>query len=163
MDNRFSQTPTYLYSAVSMIEKKQLQRNINLVGTRGTQTVKPDGISYELQDRYRVLEGIKGTPKYWQTAKHEMLAKLDNFGPFQLFFTLSCADTRWISNFAPMFIDKGYKLLYSIEKDEEDNWCMKIKGRKENENAWKYLEELIEDFGDSRHEMLRGNVVHATR
>ena len=163
MDSRFSQTPTYLYSAVSMIEKKQLQRNINLVGTRGTQTVKPDGISYELQDGYRVLEGIKGTPKYWQTAKHEMLAKLDNFGAFQLFFTLSCADTRWISNFAPMFIDKGYELLYSVEQDEEDNWCMKIKGRKDNSNNWKDLEELIEDLGESKHEMLRGNVVHAAR
>ena len=146
-----------------MIEKKQLQRNINLVGTRGIQTVKPDGISYELQDGYRVLEGIKGTPKYWQTAKHEMLAKLDNFGAFQLFFTLSCADTRWTSNFAPMFIDKGYELLYSVEKDEEDNWCMRIKGRKENKTDWKDIEELIEDLGDSKHEMLRGNVVHATR
>ena len=137
MDNRFSQTPTYLYSAVSMLEKKQLQRNINLVGTRGTKTVKPGGICYELQDGYRVLEGIKGTPKYWQTAKYEMLSKLDNFGAFQFFFTLSCADTRWVSNFAPMFIDKGYEILYSLEKDEEDNLCIRIKGRKEEEKNWK--------------------------
>ena len=153
MDNRFSQTPTYLYSAVSMIEKKQLQRNINLVGTRGIATVKPEGVSYELQDGYRVLEGIKGTPKYWQTAKHEMLAKLDNFGAFQLFFTLSCADTRWLSNFAPMFIDKGYELVYSVEKDEEDKWCMRIKGRRDTEHDWKDLEELIDDQGESKHEM----------
>ena len=146
-----------------MLEKKQLQRNINLVGTRGTQTIKPDGISYELQDGYRVLEGIKGTPKYWQTAKYEMLSKLDNFGAFQFFFTLSCADTRWISNFAPMFIDKGYELLYSVDQDEEDNWCMRIQGRKCNEKEWKNLEELIEDLGESKHEMLRGNVVHAAR
>ena len=163
MDNRFSQTPAYLYSAVSMLEKKQLQRNINLVGTRGTKTVKPEGVSYELQDGHRVLEGIKGTPKYWQTAKYEMLSKLDNFGAFQLFFTLSCADTRWISNFAPTFIDKGYELLYSVEKDEDSNWCIRIKGRKDNENRWKDLEEVIENLGNSKHEMLRGNVVHAAR
>ena len=163
MDNRFSQTPAYLYSAVSMLEKKQLQRNINLVGTRGTKTVKPEGVSYELQDGHRVLEGIKGTPKYWQTSKYEMLSKLDNFGAFQLFFTLSCADTRWISNFPPMFIDKGYELLYSVEKDEDSNWCIRIKGRKDNENRWKDLEEVIENLGNSKHEMLRGNVVHAAR
>ena len=146
-----------------MLEKKQLQRNINLVGTRGTKTVKPEGVSYELQDGHRVLEGIKGTPKYWQTAKYEMLSKLDNFGAFQLFFTLSCADTRWISNFAPMFIDKGYELLYSVEKDEDNNWCIRIKGRKDNDNHWKDLEEVIENLGNSKHEMLRGNVVHAAR
>ena len=146
-----------------MLEKKQLQRNINLVGTRGTETKKTDGICYELQDGFRVLEGIKGTPKYWQTAKYEMLSKLDNFGAFQFFFTLSCADTRWVSNFAPMFIDKGYEILYSLEKDEEDNLCIRIKGRKEEEKNWKDLEDLIKDLGDSKHEMLRGNVVHAAR
>ena len=163
VDNRFSQTPTYLYSAVSMLEKKQLQRNINLVGTRGTQTVKPDGISYELQDGHRVLEGIKGTPKYWQTAKYEMLAKLDNFGAFQLFFTLSCADTRWIQNFAPMFIDRGYELMYSIEQDVDLNWFIRIQGRDENDRNWRDIEKLIENLGDSKHEILRGNVVNATR
>ena len=162
-DNRFSQTPTYLYSAVSMLEKKQLQRNINLVGTRGRKTSKSDGICYELQDGFRVLEGIKGTPKYWQTAKYEMLAKLDNFGAFQIFFTLSCADTRWISNFAPMFISKGYELLYSVEQDVDYNWFIRIQGRKDNTQNWKDIEELIEELGDSKHEMLRGNVIHATR
>ena len=146
-----------------MLEKKQLQRNINLVGTRGIQTAKPDGVCYELQDGYRVLEGIKGTPKYWQTAKYEMLAKLDNFGAFQMFFTLSCADTRWLSNFAPMFIDKGYELLYSVEKNEDGIWCTRIQGRKDTENNWKDIEELLEDLGDSKHEVLRGNVVNATR
>ena len=40
---------------------------------------------------------------------------------------------------------------------------MKIKGREDNVKSWKDLEKLIEDLGDSKHEMLRGNVVHAAR
>ena len=43
---------------------------------------------------------MKNTPKLWKKAKYEMIARLDNLGPFQLFFTLSCADMRWTENFA---------------------------------------------------------------
>ena len=163
LDTRFSLTPSYLYAAVSFIEKNQLQRNLNLAGTRGKKTVSSTGISYELQDGYRVLEGVKGTPKYHLTGKYEMLAKLDNFGAFQYFFTLSCADTRWMSNFAPMLLDLGYLLIYQIEENEEGSWEIKIKGKKNKDENWKDIETIIEEAHDSKHEMIRGNVVNATR
>ena len=68
-----------IYSAVAYIEKKQLQRNINISGTRGKKVEKMDnGIAYELEDGYTVLDDIKGTPRYWKKAKYEMLAKLEN-------------------------------------------------------------------------------------
>ena len=54
-------------------------------------------------------------------------------------------------------------MLYFIEQDEEENWCIRIQGRKENDRNWKDIEELIEELGDSKHEILRGNVVNATR
>ena len=38
-----------------------------------------------------VLENAPGTPRYWQKKRHELIGKLENLGPFQLFFTLSCA------------------------------------------------------------------------
>ena len=49
-------------------------------------------------DAYRVFTGIKNTPTYYRQKKYELLAKLDNFGPFHVFWTISCADTRWQSN-----------------------------------------------------------------
>ena len=85
-DTRYSQSSAYLYSAVSFIEKNQIQRNYNLAGTTGIKTESSNGISYQLQDGYRVLKDIKGTPRYHLTGKHEMLSKLDNFGAFQFFF-----------------------------------------------------------------------------
>ena len=163
LDNRFSQTPSYLYAAVSFIEKNQLQRNLNLAGTRGKKTVSSNGISYELQDGYRVMEGIKGTPRYYQTGKFEMLAKLDNFGAFQFFFTLSCADQRWMSNFSPILLDMGYLLTYSLQEDKDGIWNVKIKGKKEGDEFWKDIETIIYEAEDSKHEILRGNVVNATR
>ena len=163
VDNRFSKTPAYLYSAVSFVEKNQIQRNINLAGIRGKKTITTNGFCYQLQDGYRGLEGLKGTPKYWKTAKFEMLSKLDNFGAFQFFFTLSCADLRWNSNFSPILLDLGYKLIYSLEKNESDTWVTKIKAKKDEEVAWRDVEEVIENFDESKHELIRGNVVNSTR
>ena len=50
--------------------------------------------SYEVGDPYHVFDRIPDTPEYWKTKKYELIAKLDNFGPFQTFFTLSCANQR---------------------------------------------------------------------
>ena len=109
------------------------------------------------------MEGVKGTPKYYLTGKYEMLAKLDNFGAFQFFFTLSCADSRWMSNFAPMLLDLGYLLIYQLEEDEDGSCKINIKGKKNEDEEWKDIETIIDEAHDSKHEILRGNVVNATR
>ena len=100
-DQRFARSPAYMYAAVGLIEKKQLQRNINITGTRGKRVDNGQGqVTYELEDGYTVLDDVKNTPRYWKKAKYEMLAKLENLGGFQIFFTLSCAEMRWEENFA---------------------------------------------------------------
>ena len=99
-EKRFARSPAYMYAAVAYLEKKQLQRNINLANTRGKEVIDESGKKeYVLGDGYRVLDNIKNTPRYWKKAKYEMIAKLDNLGPFHLFFTLSCADMRLEENF----------------------------------------------------------------
>ena len=92
-ETRFAKSPAYLYYCVGLLEEKQINRNISLVGIRGKKTKTPDGkTTFELNDEFRALESIKNTMVYWRKAKYEILAKLENEGPFQLFFTLSCAD-----------------------------------------------------------------------
>ena len=162
-DTRFSQTPAYLYSAVSFIEKNQIQRNINLAGTTGLKTESINGTSYQLQDGYRVLKDIKGTPRYHLTGKHELLSKLDNFGAFQYFFTLSCADLRWTSNYAPILLEKGYELKYCLEPDDKGIWTVKINAKLDEEKKWMEIEEVLEGLNCSKHEIARGNVVQSTR
>ena len=81
--------------------KQRLSRNINLSYSRGKESAINDGVkTLKLEDPYAVLDDIKQTPRYWRKSKYEMFAKLDNFGPFHFFFTLSCADLRWDENFA---------------------------------------------------------------
>ena len=101
-DPRFASNTGYIYAAACYLEKQQLQRNINLSYRHGRETkVSNDGIkSYKLDDGNNVFNKVSNTPKYWQTTKFEMLARLDNEGPFQAFFTLSSADTIWDENFS---------------------------------------------------------------
>ena len=105
------------------------------------------------------------TPKYWKQAKYEMLARLDNLGPFQfqLFFTLSCADMRWDENFAAVLLEKGFETNYHVIQDEEGNWDNVIEARIKG-GDWKPIKQVLyEDMDESIHELLRGNVLTATR
>ena len=116
-----------------------------MAGTRGKQLAGEGGFkTYELEDAYRVLENIKNTPKYWKQVKYEMLAKLDDLGPFQLLFTLSCADMQGMKTSLPF------------------SWNTEVEARKRN-CGWKPIKMFIqEDVDESLHELVRGNVLGIT-
>ena len=42
-EQRFARSPAYIYAAVAYIEKKQINRNINLAGTRGKKVTNDTG------------------------------------------------------------------------------------------------------------------------
>ena len=116
-----------------------------------------------------------------------MIAKLDNLGPFQLFFTLSCADMRWDENFGSILQDnnwerlscgdkrwgtdfksilkeKGWDIEYTLKKDNEDNWDNIVEARKSKEESYKPIKQFIkEDVEESIHELSRENVLKATK
>ena len=91
-----------------------------------------------------------------------MLAKLDNFGPFHLFFTLSCADKRWETNFATILMERGYQIRFECEQKEED-FKVKIEAKQQGQE-WKSLDQFLkEDVEESLHDLIRGNVVTTSR
>ena len=117
-DSRFSDDPSYSFACASYLEKKQLQRNVNISFQRGKKTASG---SYSLEDGFSVFDKIKNTPTYWRQAKYEMLAKLENLGPFQFFFTLSSADSRWDENFSSLLRNLGVAVTYEMDsKGKED-------------------------------------------
>ena len=83
------------------------RKNVNAAGAT----------KYELEDAFTTFEGIKNTPKYWQKVKFEMIAKLENIGPFHFFFTLSCGDTRYDENFSSFLVENGNSLQYFTNED----------------------------------------------
>ena len=92
-DERFSNDNLYVFMASTFIEQEQLEKQINISGMRGSSKPGADGETVvNLQDLFSVFKSIKGTPKYWQTAKYELIAKVKQLGPFHLFFTFSCGE-----------------------------------------------------------------------
>ena len=111
-----------------------------------------------------MLEDIKNTPRYWKKAKYEMLARLDNLGPFQLFFTLSCADMRWNENFAAILLERGYEIAYEQTQKMEDGSSNTIIKARSPGQEWKPINNFIEEnIEESLHELVRGNVLTASR
>ena len=163
----FARSPAYVYAAVAHTELKQIQRNVNLSYSRGKEINSGEGIkTLKLDDPYAVLDDIKQTPRYWRKAKFEMFAKLDNFGPFHFFFTLSCADLRWDENFAAILREKKSTLRYLIEENEEGFPATSIyvdyeeKGEIKTKKIRDYIKE---EMDESLHESIRGHVLLATR
>lgn len=48
-----------------------------------------------LTDMFDVFKKVKGTPKFWQAARNDLVAKVKQLGPFHIFYTFSCGEMRW--------------------------------------------------------------------
>ena len=161
-ERRFAKTPTYLYSVVSYLEARRMSSNIAMVGRRGKETKIGDQIEYKLEDAYQVTANVPNGPGYQRKLKQDILAKLDNLGPFQIFFTLSCADLRWDPIFSSILADNGYDINFKCES-VDGVFQVEVEARTE-QGDWKPLKDFIkEDVSESYHKLVRDNVGLATR
>ena len=91
-----------------------------------------------------------------------MIAKLENLGPFHFFFTLSCGDTRYSENFSTFLSQNNYTMNYIFNQDNHgiEIFVESLQGRKIRKTLETFLQE---DVSESLHEMIRSNVLTATR
>ena len=79
----------------------------------------------------------------------ELFAKMENVGPFHLFWTLSCADQRYSENFSSLLQDE--KISYVFENGREE---IRINGM------------TVEDFLESnttKHKFIQSHLLTAAR
>ena len=156
-DRRFAQTPAYLFAAFACQEKNVLERNVKLAQVRGTKN--PKGGINQLNDPYRVLEASPGTPVFFRKKKQELIARLENLGPFHLFFTLSCGEKRYNENFTPFFKEipelMDFKFRYVIEDGRE-------KVEVNFENKWLELDDFLKNHYKTKHEFIKSHVLSQT-
>ena len=146
-DRRFANTPSFVFSAFACNEKNQLERNINISYLRGTK--QADG-KYSLNDHYSVLDNMPGTPRYWQKKKYELISRIENLGPFHLFFTLSSAEKRYNENFTTFL--QEHDVRYVIENGIE---CCTVDGIP--------LDDFLQrEENLNKHEFIRKNILTAT-
>ena len=163
-DPRFRENHMYLYACVGAIEKNQIQRNINLSYSRGkVQEGAGSAVTMKLDDPYVCLEDIKNTPRYWKKEKYVMNAKLENLGAFNVFFTLSCADGRWPEVVGGILAEKGYEIEVRTELCGDGYEVNQVFVRSTHGDMVPLDEFLEKESPESRHELLRGSVLQATR
>ena len=101
----------YLFMCQQYIERASLEAQINISGQKGTIIKNLDGTkTMKLNDAFSVFQKVPGTPKYWQQKKYNLLAMVNVLGPFQWFFTFSCAELRWPQIIACLLRKKGHKV-----------------------------------------------------
>ena len=69
---------------------------------------------------------------------------------------------RWDANFVTIMLERGYHLNMKVEQTD-GHWNVAPEVRT-SQGDWKPLDQFIkEDVNESFHELIRGNVVMATR
>ena len=91
-DLRFAKSIPYLFMAFLYVERQMLEKQINVSALRGA--IKNNGDMVQLSDSFSIFARIRGSQKYWQIARYELVAKVKQLGPFHIFLTLSCAEMR---------------------------------------------------------------------
>ena len=82
-DERFANSKSYAFAATQYCERKQLNDRVNLSFMRGNARRNEEGgLTYSLNDPCAVFDNIKNTPRFWKKKKDELIAKLENLGPF---------------------------------------------------------------------------------
>ena len=71
---------------------------------------------------------------------------------------------RWEENFGAILQERGIDINYKVMKDDEENWDTIIEAKKIEDEYYKPIKEFLEeDVEESLHELIRGNVLTATR
>ncbi len=150
----------YIFAASVYREKKDMQRNIDLGYKQGKKNTSKDGkTQYTLKDPYSVFQNVANTPAYHKKGKMEMIARLDNFGPFHIFFTLSCANYWWPENLTSILNEHGIGLRCSIDNHQQESYEVFSE-----RNGWVTMNNYIKnEMDETLHEVFRRNVVIATR
>ena len=160
-DSRWRRNLAYLFSAVYFIERAALERSAGICCQRGK---LQDGNFTQLEDAFHVFDKIPGTPNFWRHKRFEILSKLERYGGFTFFFTLSSAEKRWSEVFVSILKQRSLRILYKRQR--------KVKKNKENthteddifvidENEKEVpLDEYLKQF--NKHELIKENVLTLT-
>ena len=89
----FANNNDFLFMCQKYIERGKLEGQIDISVQKGVMCEGADGSkSMKLSDAFNVFKSISGTPNFWQQQRYNLVAMINVLGPFQWFFTFSCAE-----------------------------------------------------------------------
>ena len=116
MDPRFRNSKKYLYTAVYYVERKRLESQIRMSFQKGFMN---QNNLLTLDDGFYMFDKVPGSFRYWVQKRYEIIAKIEQMGPFQFFFTLSCAELRWDEVLISILSQEG-KSIDEIKRLQEE-------------------------------------------
>ena len=119
-NDKFVGDADYIFMAQQYVERHLLESQICMSMKSGTFIEKDDGKQTlkPSEDKFTIFQSVPGTPSYWQKFRNEIYARMEQMGPFHLFYTLSCAEMRWATVLAEVFRKIGngrIKIYYPHE------------------------------------------------
>ena len=162
VNKKWSEDFSYVCAAAIYLERKKISSNMSMSYTTGKKVNKEGGkVAIEHHDAWSVLRGITNSPKFWRDKKAEVIATMDNYGPFHWFFTLTCADKRWNPCIAAICrsFPEVEDVIYLNQGEEESIIKIKLKDKEEEV----LLKDFVETLDQSLHEVLRTNILAVTR
>ena len=149
-NTQFAEDPDYIFMAQQYLERYALERQISMSVLNGTvETAKDEGKTKltPSDDKFSIFQSIPGTPAYWKKFRNEIYARMEQLGPFHLFYTMSCAEMRWHSVLSEVFrsIGKGkIQVHYELNDGDWDGtaetikiWHVNEKGQREKfDGVW---------------------------
>ena len=161
IDDRFSKDPCYLFMAAYYVERNALERYINISGQRGIPSVNENGeTSFKLNDQFDVFKKLKVSPKFWQNARNELVAKVKQLGPFHVFYTFSCGEKRWSEVVLSLLRKKGVKISIPPNWNGNDKELVVEMDNGEKPELWVYVNEKM---SHPKHELYKDYIFMITR
>ena len=147
-DNVFAKDADYVFMAQQYLERYALEKQIDMSMLHGT---FKDNKMIPSEDKFSIFQSIPGTPAYWKKFRNEIYARMQQLGPFHLFYTLSCAEMRWPSVIAEVLrtLEKGkIEICYPKENWDGNMESIIIQTFDKSETSiklwWEKNQELLE-------------------
>ena len=160
-DERFSKDPCFIFMALYFLERHCLEIEQNISGQRGKCKTQNGELVMELHDAFDIFRNLKGSPKYWQVARNELVAKVKQLGPFHIFYTFSCGEMRWSEVFLSLLKRKGYKVVIPEAWNGNEAELRVVDPEDDNDvELWKFVNERM---SQSRYELFKDYTFLITR
>ena len=123
VDKRFAKDEDFIFVAQLVNERQQLERQIDISVQKGKLVKTDEGMKVvQPNAAFNLLKTIPGSPGYWHAFRQEIYAKLEQLGPFHLFWTLSCAEQEWPEIKAAILENESASLLKNVTLTIPDDW-----------------------------------------
>lgn len=156
---QFQMDPDYLFIAEQYCTRYALENKINISTKQGS-LEKGSKDSYKLKpntDIMNIFVDIPGSPSYWRKFRNEIFAHIEQKGPFHLFFTLSCAEMKWLDVYASILRKKFNSNICCEIIDGIAVWTIEENGE------WRNLEDYVNEKIKNKSNFFRDHYIRITR